>query len=922
MSPDPRGPDTTPPPTTAPPPTQSPGPTPSPRSATLARLLIRLYPRAFRDAHGQEMEHLFRVRLGRSTGPVSRMGVWVRLVADTIENAWVLRRRARHQSRQRGEEGAMNTLIHDTRQALRHLLRAPAFGVAAVALLAVGLGANITVFTLVDAMLFRPLPWDDPDRVVMVYQDSDDGEPNSSSFPAYRDMADSDVFAEVSAMSPAFAAITWESPEGPLDLAAEYATASYLDAVGLAPLRGRWFAPEHDRVGSEPVAVISEAAWRKVMGNDPDVVGRVIRLNGQSVRIIGVGPREISGSYPPRTTDLWLSISSTPLSGPFRVSNLDRRSDHWYDVRARLAENTTVEQAQAAMDALAARLAENFPEFNRGRDITVFRSSDVRIHPGEDGSLFLIGGLLLSVVVVVLLLTCANLANLLLVRGLGRSGEMAIRRALGASRLRVARLFLLESMILAVAGGVAGLALARWAVGMIPSLPIPVPGWDHVELLFDTRVVLFAGGLVVVTGVLFGLAPAVRSAGADVAGSLRDERRGSSMGGATRRLRDALVVVQVAASLVLVLGTGLLARSLSALQSLDPGLDADRVAWVRADLGRAGLEADELRIAVDEMIENVESMPGVTGAAVTTRLPAQGGGSTTTVVEDYTPPTGTDAVELAFAVVSAEYFRTLGVPVVAGRTFGPDDSPDGPASIMVNEAAARRFWGGAQQALGRRTRSQGGSAWRTVVGVVGDSPVSTLSESTRPIMYFFSGQRAPSSFYVVTRTDGDPSALLSPVREGLAALRSSVNITGQGTLAGWLGEGLAAPRFAAGMMGAFSLLALLLAGLGIYAVVAFSVARRTAELGIRIALGAGRDRVTRMVVREVVGTVGLGVLAGLVLARLAATRLDGLLFGVNSTDPLTFLGAAAFLVTVGVVAAWVPARRAARTDPVEAMRGV
>jgi putative ABC transport system permease protein len=897
------------------------GPDPGPRrwGARLYGLLLRLYPRRFRERHGPEMSELFERRLARARGTGEALRVVWNMVVDTATNVWALRRGAPGYSRREGERNTMETLGHDIRQAFRHLKRAPGFTLSAVALLAVGLGANVAVFTLVDALLFRPPPWDEPDRVVMVYQDSDDGEPSSSSYPAYLDMTTSDVFEAVSAMSPAFARMTWEGPDGAVEFDAEYATASYLDVVGISPLRGRWFSPEHDQPGAEPVAVMSEVAWRSLLGSDPDVVGSVLRINGQPVRIVGVGPEKISGSYPPRTTDLWLSISATMLSGPFRVSNLDRRQDHWYDVRARLAPGVTAEQAQAAMDALAARLAESFPELNRGRDITVFRSADVRVHPAADGNLFLFGGLLGGVVLTVLLLTCANLANLLLVRGLGRSGEMALRRALGAGRGRVARLFLLESLLLSAAGGVLGLAVARWIVSVLPTLPIPMPGWSRLDLAIDARVGLFAGGLVLLTGSLFGLAPAVRSAAADVAANLREERRGSSVGGGTLRLRNALVAAQVAASLVLVMGAGLLARSLAALQAVDPGVDADRVAWVRADLSRTGLAGTELRVAVDGLIEEVAAIPGVARSAATSRLPAQGGGSTTTVVEDYAPPGGADAVELDFAVVSDGYFETMGIPLVAGRGFGPDDVAGGEPVIVMNETAAHRFWGGAQAALGRRTRSEGGETWRTVVGIVANAPVSSLSEPASPFMYFYAGQSGMGQPYLVARTAGDPSSLVTPLRTRVAGATTGT-LVGQGTMAGWLGEGLAGPRFAALLMGGFSALALLLAGLGIYSVVSFSVARRTGELGIRMALGAGRDRVTRMVVREVIGTVGLGVIVGIGLALAVAPRLEGLLFGVDPLDPVGFTGAGLFLLAVGVGAAWIPARRAARTDPVDALR--
>ncbi|MEJ2206355.1 MAG: ABC transporter permease, partial [Gemmatimonadota bacterium] len=397
--------------------------------------------------------------------------------------------------------------------------------------------------------------------------------------------------------------------------------------------------------------------------------------------------------------------------------------------------------------------------------------------------------------------------------------------------------------------------------------------------------------------------------------------RRAAPGRGTTRLRGLLVAVQVAASLILVLGTGLLARSLVALQTRDTGVDTDRVSYLRADWSRVQLEGDQVRAVLDEVRQRMEALPGVTRAAVVSRLPAQRSGTTTTEVEGYTPPAGTAAVEMPFTVVGDGYFEVMGISVVAGRLFNEDDVPDGPgASILINEATARRFYGDADP-LGRRMRGQGSEEWtRTVVGVVENTPVSSLGESDRPMFYFSTRQTSFAPGYVVARTDGDPAALLEPMRREMGALSVSPTVTAQGTLDSHFGATLATPRLAARAMGAFSLLALLLAGLGVYAVVSFSVQRRTSELGIRMALGAERSRVVHMVVREVVGVVLVGLAVGLGLSALAAPRLVGILYGVPALDPLAFGGAVVVLLVVAGGAAYVPARRAAAADPVEALR--
>lgn len=812
----------------------------------------------------------------------------------------------------------MGSLGNDIRYAVRHLVRAPLFTVSAVALLAIGIGANVAVFTLVDALLLRPPPYGEPDRVVVVYQDSDEGEPSSTAFPAYRDMTESDVFSSVAATSPA--TLTLDGSDGPQSVDIEFTTASLMDVLDMAPYRGRWFSAEEDAVGGPPVAVVSYPAWRDRFGSDPDMVGRTLRFNGQPVTVVGVGPERLNGTWGPTVSDFWLSISAVGVGGSFRVANLDRREDHWYVVKARLASGVSVAQAQEAMDALAARMGELYPDLDRGRDITVFRAADVRLHPSEDGNLAKAAGLLMTIVGLVLVLACGNLANLLLVRGLGRSGEVAVRRALGASGGRVARLFFVESLLLSGVGGLAGVGLARWGLSLMPSMPLPEPLSSTLALGMDVRVVLFTAGLMVATGVLFGLAPALRSARTDVAGTLRDDARTTASGRGVRRLRNGLVALQVAVSLILILGAGLLVRSLGALQNVDPGIDADHLAWVRTNFGVAGLSGDEVRVAMDEIQQRMQAMPGVTAVGFTSRLPAQQGGSTTTVVEGYTPPSGTGAVELDFAVVSPGYFQALGLSLAQGRGFGPDDVTGTQTVVVLNESAARHFWPG-QDPVGRRLRSQANpDSWRRVIGIVEDSPVDQVGEATPPMMYFTTGQSTPFSAYVLARVDGDPGAVLPGMRAALGEVRGTLIADRQGTMASHLGAALAGPRFATLAMGAFSLLGLVLAVLGIYAVVAFSVARRSAELGIRMALGADRSGLVRAVVAEIVVTVGLGLAVGMVLCFLAAPKIGGALYGVAPLDPVAFGGSIVLLLTASVLAAWVPARRAARLDPVASLR--
>ena len=493
-----------------------------------------------------------------------------------------------------------------------------------------------------------------------------------------------------------------------------------------------------------------------------------------------------------------------------------------------------------------------------------------------------------------------------------------MRRALGASRLRVARLFLFEALLLSGLGGGAGVLGARWAMGFVQRIPLPVPGGSTIDVTMDYRVLLFSLILVLVTGTLFGLAPAVRSAKADLAGAMRDDQSSSSTSRGMSFLRNSLVAVQVAVCLVLLVGAGLLTRSLANLSDVDVGVDVERLAVISTNLQRGGVEADERGALTDEIRSRVAALPGVESVALTSRLPVQRRGSTTTVIEGYQPQSGTGSVELELAVVSPDYFETMGIALIAGRVFSRDDA-DGSPIVIVNETAARRFWN--DDAVGGRNRSQGRpDAWREVVGVVADSKVRQLQEQPTPLIYFSSDQNPLSAFYLVARTRLDPAILAGDLRAEVLAVRSSIPVSDVGALESFFGDSLSGPRTAAALMATFSILALLLATLGIYAVVSFAVAQRFSELGIRIAMGASRGQVIGLVVRETLRTVGFGVFVGFVVIVAVAPALEGLLFDIGTTDPLTFVGGAVILMGVAALAAYIPARRAAGADPVQVLR--
>ncbi len=811
----------------------------------------------------------------------------------------------------------MSALIQDVKFSIRRLARTPAFALSSIAILAIGIGLNIAVFGLVDAMMLRPAPFADPATLVHIYQDSDSGTPAATAYPAYLDIAAmTETFTGVAAATSATA--SWETPEGPQPVAVDFTTASYFPVLGLMPSRGRWFDAEHDRVGAELVAVVTYNAWRTRFGGDPAVLGRAIRLNNQLVTIIGVGPPDFNGEAGAVSTDFWVSISSVVIDGPFRVANLERRQDHWYGVKARLGPGVSVDRARAELQRLAARHGELFPELDRGRDITLFTANQVRVHPQVDGALMAAGVGLSVVAGIVLLLACSNLANLLLVRGFARAPELAIREALGGDRARVGRPLLLEALVLSVLGGAAGLLAAWWVQQIVAGVPLP-PYNAPLDVRFDYRMVTFSVFAALATGFLFGLLPSRRSVTVGAAAAMRDAGRVQSAGHGTSVLRGTLVATQVALSVVLVAATGLLARSLVNAERVDPGVDAERIAVIGTNLLQGGVTEAETSVVAEQILERIAALPGVESAALTTRLPLSNGFTTSTIVEGYTLPSGANAIEFPIGSVSRGYFMTMGMPLVAGRNFTVDDRPGSPAVVIVNETAARLFFAG--DAVGRRLRGQDNpDAWRQVVGVVADAKVEELQEPPAPMMYWSTEQTGAGAFSVVVRTPGDPASLLGALQRALREVRPGLPVTRLEAFERHLADALAAARVTALLMGAFAALALLLAVLGIYAAVSFIVEQRTHEIGIRMALGAAAPRLVLAVVGGSFKLVIVGVAAGLVLAALAAQGMQALLFEVAPVDAASLVGAAAVLIACAGAAAYLPAQRAARARPSDVLR--
>jgi putative ABC transport system permease protein len=799
------------------------------------------------------------------------------------------------------------------------LVRTPGTSSIVIIVLALGIGTTTAVFTVINALLLRPLPFPEAERIVWIYQDSDDGVPGSNSFPATQDMAAfTDVFSGVASFSPR--ALTFDTGFLTRQVAAEFVTSNYLDVLGLAPARGRWFEAHEDTPGAGLVAVVSWPAWHALFEADPDIVGRAVRLNGQSVSVVGVGPRELASSVPGQATDFWLSISTTPVGGAFQVANLERREDHWYITRARLRDGVSVAGARAAMNVLADRLAADFPELNEGRRITVHSARDVRIHPDGDGPLRAASAALLAVAFVVLLIACANVANLLLVRGIGRARELAVRQALGAGRGRLVSLLLTESMALALAGGALGVGLAAAAASLLERYPPPIPVALG-ELRLDGRVLGFGLVLALATGLGVGLIAAWRATRQAPRAALQDGSRSSTGGRATGRLRSVLVGAQVALSLALLLGAGLLGRSLMRVRDASPGFDPAGLAYMVVDASVPAADGVATGPLFLELREAVAALPNVDAVALAGRLPVSPRvGTSTVIVEDaVVEQAGTSGIELPVAVVDDGFFGTLGIPLRSGRLFSASD-PAAATQVVVNEAMASTYWG-TTDVIGRRFRGQGSDTWLQVIGVVGDVALSSVGERARPQAYRSLAVDGGPTTFVVVRTRSEPVAMLAELRTVAERVVPGALIPSTGTMRDRMAASLAPRETAVAFLGLFAVFALLLASFGLYAVVAFAVRTRTAEIGLRMALGAGRGGIARLVVGQVLRVAGVGIAAGLIMGAGIGRVMAGFVNGVEPLDPVAFAGIPLLLAGVAAAAAYLPVRRAMDVHPAVALRG-
>src|SRR5215213_4961613 len=805
------------------------------------------------------------------------------------------------------------TILQDLRYGVRMIAKAPGFTLLAVLALALGICANTTIFSLINGLLLRPLTGvKDPDRLVSVYtSDYSSGLYGTSSYPDYIDFCNqADAFENVAAHSR-----TVMNASGETDiesLPGAFVTSNYFETLGVKIQLGSTLQSSGDQS-----VVISNSLWQRRYNSDPAVVGRTLSLDDKPYTIAGVtdpGFRGLRFGLPP---EFWLPMTTDNL-----VSS--ERGNRGIEVIGRLKPGVTVAHAQTQMTTIAARLAQAYPETNLGtlerpnepRPVTVAR--EAWLGPEARAGMLRVSFLLFVVVGLVLLIACANVANLLLARASGRRREIAVRLALGASRFRLVRQLLTESFLLALLGGVVGLIATQWSSSSLPKF-FPENAVAGVDLSIDWNVLVFTLGVTILTGVLFGLVPALQATRLNLLPSLKDDA--GAQGRRLRRLglRDVLVISQLAMSLVLLISAALFVRSLQRAVTFDPGFAARNLIFASIEPRPTKLKnQQQIHLFYQETLERIRTLPGVQSASLSFIIPLTGGGYRRfTELEGYQPQPNEDT-ELNTNIIGPKFFETMGIPLLAGRDFTEQDNQGGPLVVIVNEELARRYFGG--NALGKRLKFGTDSPFREIVGVVRTAKYRNLREQALPFMYVPMGQDLQPAMTLMVRTAGDPSLVAGPLSNELRALKEEVQASPVRTMDDLIGSQLAGDRMIAVLLSVFGGGALLLAAIGIYGVMAYSAAQRTREIGIRIALGAEQRDILKLIVGQGMVLIAIGAAFGLALA-LAATRvLESLLFGVSATDPLTFTVVLVVLVGVALLACYLPARRATKVDPLVALR--
>ena len=808
----------------------------------------------------------------------------------------------------------MDSLFKDIRYGVRGLLKHPGFTGIVVITLALGIGASTAIFSVVDSVLLRRLPYRNAERIVAIQELNPAGkriQTTSGNFLDWR--AQNTVFEHLAAIRTGPVNLALADQAERVELA--QTNANFFDVFGLTPQYGRLFIPQDEEAGHQPVVVVSDALWQRRFGADPSIVGKPITLDGSTYTVIGVAP---PGFQYPDKTEVWLPpLQRVPELYPGQ--DLQNRRMGYLTVVALLRPGVSVQQGASEMEAITARLRQQYPETNNRRFNAVVSMHDHLI--GDTNKLL---WLLLGAVTFVLLIACANVANLLLASSASRQKEMAIRAALGASRWRVMRQLFTESTILALTGGAVGLLIAYWGLEAITKLlPGDFPRLDEIQL--DLRVLAFTFAASVLTGILFGLAPALQFSRTDVQESMRESGRGLSGSLRKSRFRQALIVGEVALSVVLLAGAGLLFRSFMHLQSVNTGFVSQQVLTARLTVaGPNYTEHPQFVRFYNQVLEKVSTLPGVQDAGMINTLPLDKGPTSAFRAEGRPITTPDKWPPANYRVVTPNYFRAMGIPIVQGRGYTDRDNDNAPLVIMVNQELADSVFPG-ENPVGKRitfgnTDSNGQPRWFEIVGVVANVRSLELREEAESELYFSAFQDMWPRMSLVVRSSGEPTNLGTSIRNIVNEIDKTVPVSRVQTMEHVVSQSITQPRFNLFLLGLFSTVALLLSAAGIYGVTAYTVTQRTHELGIRLALGAQVSDVLKMILGQGMAVIGVGLVLGLAAAFGLMRLLRSLLFGVGENDPLTFVAITFVLFVVALLACYIPARRATKVDPLEALR--
>ncbi len=801
--------------------------------------------------------------------------------------------------------------MQDLRYGLRMLLKNPGFTLIAIITLALGIGANTAIFSVVNAAVLRALPYPNADRLVMLWGTNakDGNQQQPASFGEFNDWrAQMRSFDQVAGASPPWNFVLMGGSE-PEPIQGMWVSANLFSTLGVMPARGRAFTPEEDRVGGAPVVIISHGLWQRRYGADPDVVGKTLSLGGRSFTIVGIMP---AGFHFLEPAELWTPLQQNQFASSVRTVRL-------LSVVGRLKADVTVQQANAELDQLARQWESQYPDTNTGVGLRM-----VSMHRQVTGKVRFGLLLLFGAIGLVLLIACANVANLMLARSAARRKEIAVRAALGAGRLRLIRQLLTESIVLSLLGGLGGILLAVWGMDLLLKLnPVQLPQYHRIEI--DLAVFGFTVLASVLTGILFGLAPALQASKLDLHAALKEGGRSALADAGQRQLSNLLVIAEVAMALVLLAGAGLLVRSFVRLLDVNPGFATENLLTMQVGLPNATYAQPERRIAFNQQLEErLKAMPEVASVGLVTRLPLQSALNNVTSflsIEGRPMPPG-QRPEIDFRRASTGYSQTMGIPLLAGRLVTEQDVAANTGAVLINDAMAKRFWPG-EDPIGKRISTAtvtGQEQWRTIAGVVGSVRHLGMEVEPRPEVYYHTSTFPPFGPVIVIRTTSDPKNLIAAVRATVRAIDRDLPVSNVNTMQQLVAQSLSQRRFAMLLLGIFAGLALLLAGVGIYGVISYSVTQRTQEIGVRMALGARAADVLKLVVGQGMAMTSIGIGVGLI-ASVALTRLmSNWLFDVSATDPLTFTLVALLLACVALLACYIPARRATKVDPMTALR--